>query len=426
MFHLNDFNVVCCALATLSAAAGYHVAKRGRTAGLRWTSSTDPLFRRFRRGSTSSTFSACESAADSEITEFPGSTCSRLTEKHVDQTVPGTLKRKGREEDLESETDGLNGVQSAPPKKRCRTPPLDDSDLVPKAEIGFPATPLPDPETQASRPEFPDSERSVGTEASKEPSLVISSPPTVSETPIFPSAFSIPAAKSSSAFVAFTGSTSPFLVASSPSSRSTRPVWCSPAIVTASAADRSGVAEMKPEVIELTSDTHEDEAARSSSAAQTADALAAHSYAKGADNVATGEEEERVVTELKGAKVFIKRGDKEFSDGILGHVKLLSHGVTEEERILFRREPVWKISMSVRLRSTVRCTFDEAQSTLRVTLKEVQEQDGVPRELWPQRMVIYALKRGKATKSDFEQFARRVVTSSRLSITPMLDLASTT
>lgn len=39
----------------------------------------------------------------------------------------------------------------------------------------------------------------------------------------------------------------------------------------------------------------------------------------------TGEEGERVTTELKGVKLFIKRGGKEFTNGMYGHIKVLSY-----------------------------------------------------------------------------------------------------
>ena len=47
----------------------------------------------------------------------------------------------------------------------------------------------------------------------------------------------------------------------------------------------------------------------------------------------TGEEDEDVEAELKGVKLFVKRGSKEFADGILGHIKFLSHKTTKDERI---------------------------------------------------------------------------------------------
>jgi hypothetical protein len=37
--------------------------------------------------------------------------------------------------------------------------------------------------------------------------------------------------------------------------------------------------------------------------------------------------------ELKGVKLYVKRGDKAFSDGVVGHVKLLSHRTTLDERL---------------------------------------------------------------------------------------------
>lgn len=47
----------------------------------------------------------------------------------------------------------------------------------------------------------------------------------------------------------------------------------------------------------------------------------------------TGEEEEEVEAELRGVKLFVKRGTKEFSGGMLGHVKLLTHTETREQRL---------------------------------------------------------------------------------------------
>jgi hypothetical protein len=47
----------------------------------------------------------------------------------------------------------------------------------------------------------------------------------------------------------------------------------------------------------------------------------------------SGEEDEDVKAELKGLKLFVKRGTKEFSTGMLGHIKLLCDKATEEERL---------------------------------------------------------------------------------------------
>ena len=47
----------------------------------------------------------------------------------------------------------------------------------------------------------------------------------------------------------------------------------------------------------------------------------------------TGEEDEDITSELRGVKLFIKRGTSDFSTGMTGHVKLLSHRVDGSERV---------------------------------------------------------------------------------------------
>jgi hypothetical protein len=47
----------------------------------------------------------------------------------------------------------------------------------------------------------------------------------------------------------------------------------------------------------------------------------------------TGEEDEDVEMEQRGVKLYIKRGDRPFSEGIPGLVKLLVNRTTAEERI---------------------------------------------------------------------------------------------
>jgi hypothetical protein len=88
----------------------------------------------------------------------------------------------------------------------------------------------------------------------------------------------------------------------------------------------------------------------------------------------------------------VKRGDKPFSDGMLGHIKLLSNRTTLDERIckipqlispslrcfffkkrsfvVFRREPLWKVSMNIRVHPTVRCSFVAEENVFRIVLKE--------------------------------------------------------
>lgn len=126
----------------------------------------------------------------------------------------------------------------------------------------------------------------------------------------------------------------------------------------------------------------------------------------------TGEEDELIKSELKGVKLFVKRGSRSFTGGMPGHVKLLSHSQRSEERLrkcscylhrvlylhyilcssVFRREPLWKVSMNIRVQPTVRCTFDAEDNVLRIVLKEAVEHGDKPQEARQQELVVYALK----------------------------------
>jgi hypothetical protein len=59
---------------------------------------------------------------------------------------------------------------------------------------------------------------------------------------------------------------------------------------------------------------------------------------------------------------------------------------------VFRREPLWQVSMNVRLHPLVRCSFDKEAHVLRLILREPIEKADVPAEQWPQELVIYVLK----------------------------------
>jgi hypothetical protein len=47
----------------------------------------------------------------------------------------------------------------------------------------------------------------------------------------------------------------------------------------------------------------------------------------------TGEEGEELEQEVKGVKLFVKRGNKPFASGMVGHLKLLSDRNTKAERL---------------------------------------------------------------------------------------------
>jgi hypothetical protein len=150
------------------------------------------------------------------------------------------------------------------------------------------------------------------------------------------------------------------------------------------------------------------EVAETSSAGALGDRAQASTAPK-ASSLVTGEEDESVSSELKGVKIFIKRGRKEFTDGNFGHIKVLTQN--ERTRLLFRRDPLGQVSMNVALRSAVRCHYDAGESILRVVLMEQVAVEGKePKD----EVVIYALKPGRASKVDFKVFAETLCANDRL------------
>ncbi|KAI0675582.1 hypothetical protein C8Q78DRAFT_1005340 [Trametes maxima] len=419
MFPLNDFNFVACALATVTAAMGYRVS-RARTRGANGLAQNDraPGSSRFRflnlhrRNSSASARSASVATTDYDATEPPMSECgtphSVEPDNSSDEVEQDSLKRKRSPTPEAIEP-------AAPPSKRRKTPEPEaakDTSVTAEEETASQAPqPIHSDSTLAVPTDAPDGEgrqadlceiADVATTESAESPLDKKSQSQISEpslnhlgsaspgtatsgvrSPIglsahassWPPSSAIVAAKPSTAFQAFSGSSTAFAGAfSAAAQRSPVPVWS----------------------------TTSDDVAVDASAS---DPLAAHEYATSTQTTVTGEEDESVCAELKGAKVFIKRGERDFCEGILGHVKLLKHRETGAERILFRRELVMKVSMNVRLRPLVRCSYDEAQGLLRVTLKELVADTQV------EHIVVYALKRGKASRAEFADFAKAVMDS---------------
>ncbi|KAI0664495.1 hypothetical protein C8Q70DRAFT_905647, partial [Cubamyces menziesii] len=353
-----------------------------------------------RRNSTASARAASIPVTEYDGTEAAISECStpRLVEQEnlSDEVEEGSLKRK------RSASPEHADVESHPPKRR-RSPEAEESkdsltrdeEIVPQPLPSQDATQaptnaingngetltelteiVPEPEADKRLVEEPPSQLETPSAATATPAEKPTAPLT-SPVPLWPVSNAI--AKPSAAFQAFSGSGSAFASASSVSPLA-GPVWSACA----------------------------GEAAITPSASSESNPLAALTYATSTEVVLTGEEDESAVAEVKGAKVLIKRGERDFCEGILGHAKLLRHKDTGRERILFRREPVHKVSMNVRLRPLVRCSFDESQGLLRVTLKEPIE--GSQQE----QVVVYALKRGKAPRTEFADFAQAVLESARL------------
>ncbi|KAI0690976.1 hypothetical protein BC835DRAFT_1417457 [Cytidiella melzeri] len=333
---------------------------------------------------------ASPTSIDSEASEY-GSVDYPTPVSLADVTEPDSLKRKHRdEEDIDNSNDGE--LSTPPPKRLCSSPGAEEQ-LV--AEKPGPVELAMEPTPQLSDEIIPP----VIGQAATEPETA---PPARTATPVLNKAtFNIPAYKPSTAFSAFAGSSSPFLLATS-SATSQRPAWCSNGTL---------VEQVVSKEVEMARDDISAQVAESSGipAEASDDPLAAHSRTQSTQTSISGEEDEETTAELKGVKLFVKRGKKEFSTGMLGHVKLLCDKTSKEERLVFRREPVWKVSMSVRLRPSIRCSFDEEQGVLRITLKETDEESG------DQHVVIYALKRGKIPKPDFTVFVQTVLDSSQLS-----------
>ncbi|KAL1940826.1 hypothetical protein VTO73DRAFT_7867 [Trametes versicolor] len=408
MFPLNDFNFVACALATVSAAVGYRVS-RGRARGANGPTEFDRAKSRFhffkfhRRNSSASARAASVGVTERDGTEPPPSECSTPLpagqENFLDEVEEGSLKRKRSASPSVPHPEDLSPkrLKTSEPEEHADAP-IKIEEIVPQS-LGAACTDV----TQASA----DIEAQAGMQTDAAGSASVSEPhdspaaePPVSPSPPPPAVSPLPvaliakqpftlrapvwpstpsaiiAAKPSSAFQAFSGSPSAFSSATAGLSPGC-PVWSTSANATTSAA-------------------------------MTSDPLAALSYATSTQTTVTGEEDEEAVAELKGSKVFIKRGERDFCEGIMGTVKLLKHKETGHERILFRREPVMKVSMNVRLRPLVRCSFDEAQGQLRVALMEPAE------DTQQERVVVYALKRGKASRTEFADFAEAVMESARV------------
>lgn len=74
--------------------------------------------------------------------------------------------------------------------------------------------------------------------------------------------------------------------------------------------------------------------------------------------------------------------------------------------LVFRRDPLWKVSMNVRVQPTVRCTFVPEENVVRLILKENVEtpSSGSTEGETKLEVVIYAIKvRGGCLFSPFDE-----------------------
>ncbi|KAF8888078.1 hypothetical protein BD779DRAFT_1525483 [Infundibulicybe gibba] len=322
-----------------------------------------------------------------------------------------SLKRKRAHDEHEEHEETTTSLEYPhnlksiyPPKKRSRTP-SSDADNAEKADKPVQLV-VPEPLVIAHKettepivtaePDEPPRSTSVPLEATKSQPQAAPNKTAPSTPPSLPSPPSTPKPKALSSctttprgFAAFAGSTSPF-ASSISSAKVNRSPWAEKAfnLHSPNEPDSSPAASRPVNPVEAFTDSQE-------------------SPSKPAHTHVTGEENEEVELELKGVKLFIKRGSKGFSEGLVGHVKVLSDKSLKSsgERILFRREPLWKVSMNVRLQPAVRCTLDEEENVLRLILTEPASREGDAREI-----VVYAMKPGRScSKQEFKEFASSVV-----------------
>ncbi|KAE9405393.1 hypothetical protein BT96DRAFT_1015617 [Gymnopus androsaceus JB14] len=437
MFPVSDLNFVCCGMATFAATVGYVYAKRRRIEPLRIGVHVVHIPTPTLHGSENKTesenenekFSASSSEGSepqisiSDITMLPATSPSEaavLVSEPAQLTVERgpSLKRK-RMDDHDENNNPLEypyNLAELYPNKRCKTPPplasssdvkeesvepvdskiQNENDIVPISEpiqaatstleettqVVDEAQPIPQPNNNTSEEVLAKTELTKAVVSPERPPAQAPSTPKSGSTTGFESfAISAPASFS-------------FGNATLASGANMRPVWST-----------SNNFRKRHSFIDKPDDDSESGGECSST----------HTLGLGSRgdtpriNHVTGEEDEDVESELKGVKLFVKRGSQGFSNGVLGQVKYLSNKKTSNQRVLFRRD-LGKVSMNTRLQPTVRCTFDTQECILRILLAETASA--------PQEIVVYALKPGRfCSRKDFQTFAESVMGSGSLKMT---------
>ncbi|KAF8075252.1 hypothetical protein FPV67DRAFT_624457 [Lyophyllum atratum] len=394
MFPVNDLNLVVCGIATFAATVGYACSRK---------LTSEPRHTSGHLNSTTILPSKAQGASEQDkIAE----------DEDKIHTAPGSLKRKRAHDDHDEISADAGYPHNLsliyPPKKRSRTPSSENDSEEAVAEKSLPSPPAEKSEDPAATPastagesleatpppSTPEQAPSIISEALSTPSHVFGSPATISTSiPRSPLGSSQRIA-TSSAFSTFAGSASPFSRVT-PASKANKPAWL--------VASPDALKSPNDEASDATSD---DADGLATSPQPDRHVLLAAVTSKSTFEHVTGEEDEDVELELKGVKLFVKRGDKPFSDGMVGHVKLLSNRTTLDERLLFRREPLWQVSMNVRMHPTIRCTFDAKENILRVILREAVVQKDASAQDAKREVTIYVLKPGRScSKQDFKDFA---------------------
>ncbi|KAG5724541.1 hypothetical protein E4T56_gene17432 [Termitomyces sp. T112] len=389
-------SLVVYGLATFAATVGYACSRRFSVSDTR-TINQDGS----NSGSTSRSEVETHDRKDDTAHEKSSNPATSDGSKEILTRLP-SLKRKRTWDDEHEDSAEAEYPRNLeliyPPKKRSRTPSSENESQKVVAETALAPTTVEACEDSADTPQSPRSPSDGGSSSTTPPPITPEdSPRVVSEQPVTPpnvvfgslATMSSPLPRSlqpctviPNAFSAFVG-TSPFSAAS-PKPDNLKPAWS------------------EPDLAENLNDEFDNDAEGSSSHALVA---AVTSETVQVEHL-TGEENEELEQEIKGVKLFVKRGDRPFSDGMPGHLKLLSDKTTLDERLLFRREPLWQVSLNIRLHPSIRCTFDASEKVLRVIVTEpVENKDEL-------EIVVYALKPGRScSKQDFKEFVEAFLKS---------------
>ncbi|KAJ8079368.1 hypothetical protein PM082_021873 [Marasmius tenuissimus] len=425
MFPVSEFNFVVCGMATFAATVGYVCTKK-----IRGNPDT-PL-----AGPSQASIEPSVPPALEHLEKIPQSIAPMEPVQIIPSLTTSERRRSLKRKSLHDEDEYNNlgypyNLGALYPNKRSKTPPKED-EAEATVEVSPPvlrASPPPEildiePVTQhpaneafVPKPESSEVESFQGPSQTEETAKAVDevapkgekiqddaptksslpTPPTTPETTVFsakvqpkidPHRFT----STSGGFASFASSPSAFKSFKA-STTTSRPAWSG---LDSLSASNNDALNSSPPGLALTQTENKDSDQTPSNYSHV-----------------TGEEDEDIRSEVKGVKLFIKRGTKDFTDGMMGHIKLLSSRDrnSPRERLIFRREPLWQVMMNTRLFSAVRCTFEEEECILRVILAESL----VTSQKEKKEIVVYALKPGRGcTKQDFIGFARSVLASEGL------------
>ncbi|KAL1740905.1 hypothetical protein HDZ31DRAFT_67455 [Schizophyllum fasciatum] len=320
-----------------------------------------------------------QAAVQNQVTKAD---CAPSTELEVKKTTQGDTSSSERASDgTSNEQPATSTAQKGETHEKAHAAA---SAATPATETSMKAAAEPTPASQASALAKP---ASATKPAPPSPQGSSAARPKTPETPK-----PTPARRG---FAAFAGSASPFATLSTPKGGSgSVPVWASPN----AAADNCS----PPAWVSPTSSAWANRETGSPSVKEPV-ALVPQVYAAPvAQSHSTGEEDEEPTSEIRGVRLYTKHGAKGFSDGVVGTMKVLRHKETQKQRLLFRRDPLWQVTMNVRVQENMRCAYDAQERVVRIVARHLSD-EGVP------EIVVYAMKPTRACPKDkFAKFGEEL------------------